>query len=134
MDGRETIDTGFEVRSGAKVGSVRVVLTDRVTSLNGTVTNEQRVAVTEYTVLAFSTDPAAWKPQSRYIATARPDQNGRFEIRNLPPADYFLTVINPEQPGEWYDPQVLETLRGTAVRLTLTDGASKTQDLMLSSR
>jgi hypothetical protein len=134
VEGREVGDVGFDVRGNAKVGSIRVVFTDRVSELSGTVTNQERVPVTEYTVLAFSTDEAMWRPLSRHIATARPDQNGRFQLRGLPEGDYFLTIISPEQPGEWFDPEVLNAVRPGAVRVSLDDGETKTQDLLLSNR
>ena len=56
----------------------------KVTEINGTLTNEQGVPITEYTVLAFSTDPSFWQVQSRHIATARPDQTGNRSGRRLP--------------------------------------------------
>ncbi len=73
-----------------------------------------------------------WRPQARQITTARPDQNGRFQIRGLPPGDYFLAAIDPQQPGEWFVPAFLEQQTADASRLTLAEGATRTQDLRLN--
>ena len=55
---------------------MQLTLTDTVSEINGTLTDDQSRPVTEYTVLAFSTDSTFWRPQSRHIATTRPDQTG----------------------------------------------------------
>ena len=108
------------------------MFSDRLTELNGTLTDTQGRPLTEYTVLAFSTDTTLWRPQARQIMTARPDQNGRFQIRGLPPGDYFLAAIDPLQQGEWYAPAFLEQQTADAARLTLSDGATRTQDFRLN--
>ena len=133
LDGRDVIDTPVEVRGSGKVGGIRVVFTDRISELNGTVTDQRRAPVTEYTALVFSTDADLWRPQSRHVMTARPDQNGRFQIRGLPPGDYHLAMIDPEQQGEWSDPRFLTAQRAGALRVSLADGEVKTQDLVIST-
>jgi len=71
-------------------------------------------------------------PDERQIATARPDQNGKFQIRGLPAGNYYLAVIDPLQQGEWFDPAFLEQQTADATRLSLTEGATRTQDLRLN--
>jgi hypothetical protein len=75
VDGQDTIDTPIDVRGGQRV-SASLVFSDRQTELNGTIVDAQGRPITDYTVLAFATDPALWRPPSRHIMTARPDQNG----------------------------------------------------------
>jgi protocatechuate 3,4-dioxygenase beta subunit len=133
VDGRETIDTPLEVRGNGRTAGIRMSFTDRVSEIAGTLTDERRAPVTDYTVLVFSTDEEQWRPQSRHVMTARPDQNGRFQIRGLPPGGYFLTTIDPEQPGEWYDPRFLAAQRTNALRLTLGDGERRAQDLVVAA-
>jgi Carboxypeptidase regulatory-like domain len=132
VDGREMIDTPLDVRTGQKLTGASLVFSDRQTEVNGTLSDAQGRPLTEYTILAFPTDSALWRPQARQITTARPDQNGRFQIRELPPGDYFLAAIDPQQPGEWFVPTFLEQQTADAARLTLSEGATRTQDLRLN--
>jgi hypothetical protein len=127
IDGRDVTDTPITVRSGQKIGNVVVTFTDKVSEINGTVTDDQNVPVTEYTVLAFSTEPSLWRFQSRHIMTARPDQTGTFKIRGLPSGEYFLATVDPGEQGEWFEPAYLDQQRQGAARVTLSDGDVKTQ-------
>jgi hypothetical protein len=132
VDGREAVDTPLDVRGGQKLAGASLVFTDRQTELSGTVTDNSGRPLTDYTVLAFPTDSAFWRPQARQIMTARPDQNGKFQIRGLPAGNYYLAVIDPLQQGEWFDPAFLEQQTADATRLSLTEGAIRTQDLRLN--
>jgi hypothetical protein len=132
VDGREAIDTPLDLRGGQKLVGASLVFTDRQTELSGTVTDGSGRPLTDYTVLAFPTDSTLWRAQARQIITARPDQNGKFQIRGLPAGNYYLAVIDPLQQGEWFDPAFLEQQTADATRLSLTEGAARTQDLRLN--
>jgi hypothetical protein len=134
LDGRDITDTPLELRSGQQVSRVAISFTNQINEINGTLTNEQGVPVTEYTVLAFSMDSSFWRAQSRHIATARPDQTGKFRIRNLPSGSYYLATVDPAQQGEWFEPAYLEEHRLSAARVTLGDGDTKTQDFKIRSQ
>jgi len=132
VNGRDVTDTPLEIKSGQKINNVVVTFTDRINEIDGSVTDAQGNPVIEYTVLAFSTDSALWRPQSRQIATARPDQTGRFKIRNLPAGEYYVVTVDPSEPGEWFEPSYLDQHRAGAVRVTLGEGDVKTQDFRVS--
>lgn len=132
VDAREMIDTPLDVRTGQKLTGVSLVFSDRQSEVNGTLSDAQGRPLTDYTILAFPTDPTLWRPQARQITTARPDQNGKFQIRGLPAGDYFLAVIDPQQQGEWFVPAFLEQQTTDASRLSLPEGATRTQDLRLN--
>jgi hypothetical protein len=134
VDGRDVIDTPLDVRSGQRVTGVSLVFTDRLAEVNGALTDQQGTPLTEYTVLAFPTDAAFWRPQSRHIMTTRPDQNGAFQLRGLPPGEYFLAAIDPEQQGEWFEPAFLDQQRAGATRFTLGEGDVRTQDVRVILR
>jgi len=132
VNGRDVTDTPIEIKSGQKIRDVVVTFTDRINEIDGSVTDAQGNAVTEYTVLAFSTDSALWRAQSRQIATARPDQTGMFKIRNLPAGEYYVVTVDPSEPGEWFEPSYLDQHRAGAVRITLGEGDVKTQDFRVN--
>ena len=131
VDGRDVTDTPIDLRSGQNLAGVTITFIDQQTQIGGTVTDQQGNPVTEYTVLAFTTNPTYWRPLSRHIMTARPDQTGTFTIRGLPAGEYFLTTVDPAEQGEWFDSGYLEDHRIGAPRLTINDGETKTQDFRI---
>jgi hypothetical protein len=131
LDGRDITDTPIEVRSGQEITRVLMTFTDAVNEINGTLTTDRGVPITDYTVLAFPIDSSLWRAQSRHIATARPDQNGKFWIRNLPAGSYYVATVDPTQQGEWFEPDYLEEHRVGAANVTLGEGDTKTQDFKI---
>ena len=128
IDSHDVTDTPITVRSGQKIGNIVVTFTDKINEIDGSVMDAQGTAVTEFTVLAFSTNSAVWRPNSRQIATARPDQTGMYKIRNLPAGEYYVVAVDPSEPGEWFEPMYLDQHRAGAARVTLGDGDVKMQD------
>ena len=134
LEGRDVTDTPIDLKSGQKLANVSVAFTDKLSEINGTVADQQGTPITEFTVLAFPTDPSLWRPQSRHIMTARPDQTGKFRIRGLPPAEYYLVTVDPAEQGEWFEPAFLDQHRAAASRLTIDEGDVKTQDFKVTTR
>jgi hypothetical protein len=134
INGRDVTDVPVQVRPGESLANVAVVFTDQQNEINGTVTNEQGTPVPDYTILAFSTDPSLWRPLSRQIMTARPDQTGKYRIRGLPRGEYYLVAVDPAEQGEWFEPVYLDEHRAGAQRVTLGDGDGKTQDFKIAQR
>jgi hypothetical protein len=132
IDGRDVTDTPVSLRSGQTVADVSIVFTDKISEINGTITDTQGTPIPDFTVLAFSTDPSLWRPQSRQIMTARPDQTGKFRIRGLPPGDYYLATVDPAEQGEWFEPAYLDEHRVAAARVTLSEGDVKTHDFKVT--
>jgi hypothetical protein len=132
VDGRESVDRPFQLGPGQKLANVTLVFTDRITEVAGTVADGRGAPVTDYTVLAFPDDESLWRPQSRHIMTARPDQNGRYQLRGLPAGRYFLAVIDPAVQGEWFEPAFLQAQRSGAKQILLGEGESKTQDFAIA--
>src|SRR5207247_5001762 len=130
--GRDVIDTPIDLRPGETIKNVSLVFTDRQSQISGTVMTDKGTPATDYTVLAFPTDQTYWRAQSRYIMTTRPDQNGNFQIRGLPPAEYFLAVVDPAEPGEWFEPAFLDAPRPRAQNVSLRRGGGKNQDLQVN--
>ncbi len=130
----DIVDTPIELRSGQALSNVNLIFTNKHQEINGTVTNEQGQPVTDFTVLAFGADPDLWRPLARQIGTARPDQNGKFQIRSLPPGNYYVVTVDPAEQGEWFEPAFLDQHRIAAARITLGDGDIKTQDFKISTR
>ncbi len=132
VDGQNVIDTPLEFSAVARADGFRVVFTDQVSRIGGILQDREGAPLTDYTVVAFPLDDRLWRPQSRYIKAARPDQNARYEIEGLPPGNYLLATVDAVQEGEWFDPRFLQRLQSGGIRLSLTDGESKDLDFTLN--
>jgi len=132
-NGSDITDAGLDVRGSEPLTGLEVVLTTRGTEITGTVKQGNEPA-TDYTVVVFSDDPQKWTvPMTRHIATARPNQEGRFQLKNLPAGSYYAVALDYIAQGDWFDPEVLERLKTRATRLTLDEGQVETLDLRLES-
>ena len=132
VNGRDVTDTPVTLRSGETLGDVAVVFTSRLTDLTGRLTDSAGNPLTEFTVLAFPADASLWRPNARQIRTARPDQTGAYEIKGLPPGDYYVTPVDPSVDGEWFEPSFLDAHRTGAARVLFGEGDAKTQDFSIT--
>jgi hypothetical protein len=131
--GQDVTDTPLSLRPGQKLTGVVLLFTDRLTQISGTATTSDGAPATGVTVLAFPTDQTLWRPQARQIMTTRPDQNGSYQLRGLPPGEYYLTTVDPTEPGEWFEPSFLEQHQTGASRVTLGEGDSVVKDLVIKN-
>ena len=129
VNGQDVTDVPLEFIARSEVEAVIVVLTDQVSELSGLVSDGSARPLPEFTVVAFSTDTALWRSQSRQIAVGRPDQNGRYQARGLPPGDHYVVAVDGIEQGSWYDPTFLGQLSRDAVRVSVRDGELNTLDL-----
>jgi hypothetical protein len=131
VNGRDVTDAALAFgRREQSVSDVEVVLVDRLNAVSGAVADTPGRAVSNATVLVFSTDRDRWFPSSRFVRRVSVDGQGQFVIEGLPAGSYYL-VAPRRLPGEgadaWQDPRFLESLRGGAVTIVLgeTDRVSR---------
>lgn len=122
QDGRDITDRQVELHNGEQLANLRVVLTNQVTSVAGQITNERGAAVPDGTVIVFADRPDKWFEGSRFVRAERPDQNGRYQIKGLPPGDYLAVALDYIEEGAWNDPEYLAPLRQRAQKITLNAG------------
>ena len=133
LNGREMADVAFEVRGTDQIAA-RIVLTDRLNELTGTVRAGGQTS-TSASVVVFPEDPAFWPFPSRRVRTARVDKDGLFRLRALPPGQRYLAVaVDYLQQGEFQDPEFLQRMKPRAVAITLGDGETKNIELPLIER
>jgi protocatechuate 3,4-dioxygenase beta subunit len=134
LNGTDITDTGVDIRTGDPISGLEVVLTSKTTEVNGGVRAGNEPA-TDYTVIIFSDDPEKWRvPMTRHIASARPNQQGRFQVKHLPAGSYYAVAVEYIAQGDWNDPEVLDRLKGQATRFTVSEGDVKTLDLKLETQ
>lgn len=122
LNGADITDTAYDFKSGNNVTGVVVTLTDRLTELTGAVRDGRGQPLADYVLVVFSEDTKLWGAQSRHVQTTRPNQNGTFSIKGLPPGRYLAAVIPSLENGSQNDPAVLEQLRPRARVFSLADG------------
>lgn len=132
LDGRDITDQPLAIRGTDDVSGLEVVITSHVTEITGTPRDVNGQPVLDYAVVVFADEAARWKYPSRFIATARPDQQGGFKIPNLPPGRYLAVALEYLEEGQEQDPDYLETLRPLATSFTLSFGERKTLGLKVT--
>jgi protocatechuate 3,4-dioxygenase beta subunit len=131
VNGTDITDNGTEIRPGEPLSGLEIVLSSKTTEVTGAVKAGSDPA-SDYTVVIFSEDPAKWTaPMTRHIASARPNQQGRFEVKNLPAGSYYAVALEYIPQGDWNDPEVLDRLKSKATRFSLAEGETQTLDLKL---
>jgi len=131
VNGNDITDAGMDFKAGEAVTGIDVVLTSKLTEVNGTVKAGSAPAK-DYTLVIFSDEPQKWSiPNTRYVAGTRPDQEGRFQVKNLPAGGYYAIAVDYLAQGEWNDPDVLERLKPRATSFSIDEGETKTLALTL---
>lgn len=83
-------------------------------------------------IVVFSTNRRFWFPNSRRIVSVRPSSTGSYSIRNLPPGEYFFSVLSDVETGEWFDPEFLQALvAASPIKIAIGEGDKKRQDLRI---
>jgi hypothetical protein len=120
-NGVNVIGTALDLRDRG-VENVRLILTNKLTSVGGTVALDKGLDRNDVSVFLFPTDRRAWidfgaSPQQ--ILELRPDSAGHFRAW-VPPGEYYL-VASLWTP-DWLHPQGLERLSSLAERVTVLNG------------
>ena len=130
-EGADITDTPMDFATD--VDGLEIELTQRLTTVSGGVSDDRGGVALDATVIAFADDPGTWGAHSRFIESARPDQQGRFTIRGLPPGRYVAIAVGYLEPGEERDPDLLEAWRPGGTPFTLLEGETHALDLRLSA-
>ena len=130
--GRNAVDGAFEV-SMSGVDDMVVTITNRISTLTGTVRDGNGMTVSLATVAVFPADKSLWPPPgiaSRRIQTVTPARDGRYSFRGLPAGEYL--VVAADVPADFSDGQVRTAFGNSAFRVTISDGETATQDVRLA--
>lgn len=137
LDNMDVTDRAIDL-SKDQGTTIRVVLTDRVTELAGSVISGSFApagADTDATVVIFTDDESKWPYPSRFIRSVRANDDGAFQITGLPPSlDYRAVAVDYLEDGEETDPEFLKRMRDRAARFSLRDGERRAIDLRLIQR
>jgi Carboxypeptidase regulatory-like domain len=134
VNSQDITDVPLDVPPGQHVTGVKVVLTQTASTVTGTVTDARKQPVLDATVVLFPVDPALRGYLSRFIRSARPNQQGTFSITATPPGEYLAVAVQALEDGQAADPEFLASVESLAARVTVEEGESKTVNLELRGR
>jgi hypothetical protein len=115
LDGMDITDQKTDLGEGL-YRSVEIVLTDRIASVAGVVSDAGGHPVPNYTVVIFPRNQARWKGPSRLIRGVRPRRDGSYRVEALPTGEYLAIAVDSLPFNAWNDSEVLERLSLAATR------------------
>ncbi len=134
LDGADITDAPYDFKPGNSMAGLVITLTDRLSEITGSVRDGRGQPVADYVLVAFPEDTKLWGAQSRFVQTTRPNQNGTFSIKGLPPGRYLAAVVPALENGLQNDPAVLEQLRLRARNFSLAEGQTLDLNLEMAAR
>lgn len=127
---RDLLD-GFVDIARSNAPTVVVTFTDRRTELSGSLQTATGAPASDVFVIAYAADRKYWLPSARRVQATRPDADGHYVIRDLPPGEYFISAVTDVDQDEWQDPAFLEKLLPASAKVTIAEGEKKVFDLRL---
>jgi hypothetical protein len=131
LNGVDLTDTPLDIAKSGDISGVEIVVSDKQTTFSGSARNARGEPSKDYTVVTFPDRLKEGALPARFIRVLRPDQQGRFETRGLPPGDYLAVAVDAlEQGGQW-DPEFRKRVEPSAKRFRLSEGQTASVDLQL---
>jgi len=131
VEGRDITDVGVEAHSLGGDRVIRVVLTDRMPEITGSVRSARGQPVANSIAVILPQQPITGIGATRFTQTARTDQRGTFRLQSLPPGRYVAAAVEQLDENEHWNPELQEAVRRTGERFTLDEGQHLTLDLEL---
>jgi hypothetical protein len=120
-------------RKDQSLTGVEVVLTDRVSTLVGTIRDQNARPALGASLIVFSTDRDHWYPTSRFVRKTAAAPDATYTLTGLPSGTYYTAAVAQlplDGEDAWQDPEFLEALIPRASTVTITEG----QQLALNVR
>lgn len=111
--------------------TVEVVVTSRVSILQGAVTTAAGSIPEMAQVFLFAEDPAAWLPHSSRVYVTRVGRDGHYGIRGIRPGLYLIAAIPFQETVFPYDAPrgLLARVAHVATTVRIADGETRVADL-----
>jgi uncharacterized protein (DUF2141 family) len=134
VDGRDVLDSPFEIRAGQSLQNMVVTFIDTPTEISGKLMDAAGKPMPGFAIVVFSTDRSTWSAGSRRISPPiQVATDGRYKATGLPPGEYFLAAITDYEQGDLGDVTFLDQIAAVAIKVTLGEGEKKVQDLKIGS-
>ena len=134
LDGRDVTDTTTDFAGTESLSGLEIMITNRATEVVGTVRDSRGDALTDFVVVLLPFDLPDGSLQTRFVRSARPDQEGRFRIKGLPGGRYVAAAVEALEQGSEWDPDFQAHVRAIGSTVSLSEGRTETLDLSLATR
>ncbi len=131
LNGVDITDTPFDAKPATSVTGLEVTLTDRQTNLSGVVKNSRGEIIKDFVVVILPAQLADGVMPMRFTRSIRPDQDGKYQTRGLPPGDYVAVAVESLEQGVEWDPAFQQQMKQRGKSFRLTDAQPVTLDLRL---
>ena len=131
LAGRDITDTPIVFSRQMPTTGLQILLTDRSSRLTGVALDALGRATTDYTVVIFPEDVNLRVFPSRFVRSARPNQEGAFEISGLPPSRYLAYAAQAIPRSAWTNLEYLAGIAPAAEPFSLGDGETRRISLPL---
>ena len=128
--GSNVLDVPLEIRPDQDLAPVVVTFSDRRTRLTGILADAAGQPVPLF-VLMFPVDQQNWFFGTRWIRFTRAGTDGSYELQNLPPGEYYLCALTELEVAQQSEPSFLDQVIPHAIKITLADGETRTQNLRI---
>jgi hypothetical protein len=133
IQGEDMTDVPYVFKGAQILSDVVIVMTDKLTEISGGVTDTRGRSVSDYVVVLLPSEAKAGAAATRFTRAIRPDQQGSYSVRGLPPGEYLAAAVEALEQGREWDPEFQGRVRDVGRRVTLTEGQSMTVDLKLTA-
>jgi len=131
LNGVDITDTPYDAKPSTNVTGLEVTLSDRQTMFSGAVVNFQGEVVKNFLVVIFPATVREDVVPTRFTRIARPNPQGRFDVRGLPPGDYVAAAVEFLEQGSEWNPAFQQQIKPRGKLIRLTDGETTSLDLTL---
>ena len=118
---KEITDEPLEAHNGELVEGVRVVVSQKMASIDGQLEAQPKSGHVDATIIVFAENTDRWVDDSRFIRSVRPDQSGRFTVSGLPAERYLVVAVDYAEDGLWYEQDFLSSVQRYGQRVNLVD-------------
>ena len=153
VNGENAVAAPITFQPGQQLRNVQIIVTDKRSDMIFRVSDENGQTTRDYVVLAYPVDKTRWMnnvtrffvgPSEQMIAAVSmmrppqapnaPGQSPAMQARRealsgLSPGEYYVVAVDDMEPDDTRDPSVLERLRSSAVRVTLSEGGDTPVEL-----
>lgn len=131
VDGVDVTDVPFDALRGGSTTSVRIVLTDRLTEVTGSIADGRGTPPPDSLVLIVpETLPDGVSP-TRFVRVVRAEPDGKFSTKGLPVGRYVAVALDSFDQSRQFDPDVHAHVRQVGRGFSLREGSPATVNLSL---
>ncbi|MEQ1728987.1 MAG: carboxypeptidase-like regulatory domain-containing protein [Vicinamibacterales bacterium] len=125
LNGRDVTDRPSAL-SADDTNSMRIVVSDQVTSVAGTIADSRGIPFEGGVVVFLPEGLGDDRSPARYVRTVRSAQRGAFQTRGLPAGRYRVVALEALEQGREWDPEFQAWARVNGVSVRIEGGRETT--------